>query len=231
MAADQDGKLNEDIFDALARLFGQMIGLAEAISAQFGVPMFCIKALRILDATMPMKELGQRMRCDPSFVTAIADALEERGLATREPNMTDRRVKNLVLSTEGLELKRLMEKEMVGRMPWSRALDMTERESFLALILKLIEAAVTEPASDADRPDTDESRPASSEAATPAGATASAPGTPAGPTPPAGPAAPADPTASAPGTPADATASSAATPNGGGRAGEVTVALDTASVG
>jgi DNA-binding MarR family transcriptional regulator len=138
--ADADGELDKEIFDAMAALIGQILTLGEAISEQFGVPMFCVKALHILDASMPMKELGQRMRCDPSFVTAIADALEQRGLATREPNTSDRRVKNLVLSTEGHEVKRQMEKDLMGRMPWSRAFDTADRETFLGLLRKLTAA-------------------------------------------------------------------------------------------
>ena len=54
---------------------------------------------------MTMKELGQRMGCDPSFVTTIADALEKHGLARREPSLRDRRSKNLVLTDEGATLR------------------------------------------------------------------------------------------------------------------------------
>ena len=32
-----------------------------------------------------MKELAQRMGCDASFVTTIADTLEKRGFLRREP--------------------------------------------------------------------------------------------------------------------------------------------------
>ena len=52
-----------------------------------------------------MKELGLRMGCDPSFVTTVADALEKRGLARREPSQRDRRSKNLVLTDEGVALR------------------------------------------------------------------------------------------------------------------------------
>jgi DNA-binding MarR family transcriptional regulator len=166
-AGDPPDNLDEAILDAMGTLLGQMLAEGEAISEEFGVPMFCVKALHILDAAMPMKELGQRMRCDPSFVTAIADALEKRGLATREPNTADRRVKNLVLSAAGLDLKRQMEKTMTGRMPWTRALDRSERLTFLALIRKLTEAEPNTAAT-------------STAATSTAGTTASSPATPSG---------------------------------------------------
>ncbi len=150
--ATGDDKLDHDILDALIKLFRQMLAQGEKIAERFGVPLFCIKALHVLDTSMAMKELGQRMECDPSFVTAIADTLEKLGLARREACAADRRVKNLVLSTEGIELKRQLEREMVATMPWSHGLDIGERESFLALILKLIEAAATDPATGASSP-------------------------------------------------------------------------------
>ena len=54
---------------------------------------------------MTMKELGQRMGCDPSFITTIADSLEKHGLARREPSLRDRRSKNIVLTPEGVTVR------------------------------------------------------------------------------------------------------------------------------
>ena len=44
-------------------------------------------------------------RYDASYVTTIADQLEERGLIERQPHPTDRRVKSLALTPEGLRLR------------------------------------------------------------------------------------------------------------------------------
>jgi DNA-binding MarR family transcriptional regulator len=92
-----------------------------------------------------MKDLGQRLRCDPSFVTAIADALEQRGLAKREPNPADRRIKNLALTDRGLEIKAAMEQETLGLMPWTKALDREEREQFLEFVRKMCNSLAAEP--------------------------------------------------------------------------------------
>jgi hypothetical protein len=89
---------------------------------------------------MAMKELGKRMHCDPSFVTLVADMLEKRGLARREPHPADRRVKNLVLTDDGLALKCKVEEELSSRMPWNLALSDEERAQLLALIRKMISA-------------------------------------------------------------------------------------------
>ncbi len=59
-----------------------------------------VKALLRLSGTRPtaMRELAAAFACDASYITAVVDALEERGLARREAHPTDRRVRTVVLS-------------------------------------------------------------------------------------------------------------------------------------
>ena len=89
---------------------------------------------------MTMKELGQRMACDPSFVTTVADALEKRGLARREPSQRDRRSKNLVLTPEGETVRARVLRELAARAPWCTALDTSERQCLLGLLRKMVGA-------------------------------------------------------------------------------------------
>ena len=130
-------KLDQDIADALSEFFTHMLERAEAVAREFGVPVFAVKALHQLDDPVTMKELSRRMRVDPSFVTMIADTLERHGLARREPNTADRRLKNLVLTPEGVELKARLEQAMLGRMPWCEAFDAEEKSSFLSMTRKM----------------------------------------------------------------------------------------------
>lgn len=51
----------------------------------------------------PLSELAGALQCDASYMTAIADRLEERGLAERRVSPRDRRVKELVLTPAGRE--------------------------------------------------------------------------------------------------------------------------------
>ena len=105
MAADgSTDQIDGDLIDALAELIGILVGRAEGIAHQLGVPGVFLKALHRLDCPMAMKDLGQRMHCDPSFVTSIADMLEQRGLATRESDPADRRVKRIALTPAGSTL-------------------------------------------------------------------------------------------------------------------------------
>ena len=130
-------KLDQDIFDAMTEFIAHLIQRGEQLSQRYQVPVSAMKALRRLDTPVAMKDLGQRLHCDPSFVTMIADVLEERGLAKRESNPADRRIKNLALTDRGLELKAAMEREVLGQMPWTHALDRSEREQFLELVRKM----------------------------------------------------------------------------------------------
>ena len=64
-------------------------------------------ALRLLDPDrpLPMSEIADRLVCDASNVTGIADRLEARGLVERRAG-EDRRVKTLALTPKGIEVRR-----------------------------------------------------------------------------------------------------------------------------
>ena len=131
---------NWEVADCCFELMGRIIRRGEALAQELGVPMPFVKALHILDSPLAMKELGKRMHCDASFVTLVADMLEKRGLARREPHQADRRVKNLVLTEDGIALKQKIEAEITARMPWNQALTCEERSQLLALIRKMLRA-------------------------------------------------------------------------------------------
>jgi len=144
----ENERLNQEIFSAFAVLISGFLATGQRLADQNEMPMFAVKALHWLDGGMAMKELGQRLRCDPSFVTTIADALEKRGLGRREPSAADRRIKNLVLTPEGRELKTRLERQMAGGMPWCRSLTLDERRTLLGLLQKM--AATAQEAAQAD---------------------------------------------------------------------------------
>jgi MarR family transcriptional regulator, organic hydroperoxide resistance regulator len=139
-------QLDSEILGAMGELIATLIGRSEQIAQRFGVPAFCLKALHVLESSMAMRDLGRQMHCDPSFVTAIADLLEKRGLARREASTADRRIKNLVLTQEGIGLREKVEREFIAHMPW-RVLDEQERACLLSLIRKMVqgEPAATGP--------------------------------------------------------------------------------------
>jgi DNA-binding MarR family transcriptional regulator len=141
--------VDRDIVNGLTDLVKRAGLISQSIADSFDIAPSDLLALFKLDEVMTMKELAKHMSCDASFVTTIADTLEKRGLARREPSLKDRRVKNLVLTPEGIAAKERMMRELALRMPWCYALNEKERHIFLALIQKML-AAGTEPAQQPD---------------------------------------------------------------------------------
>jgi DNA-binding MarR family transcriptional regulator len=98
-------------------LCGLVNGLAQQISdhlreraATLGLTSAQATALREMTGPMTMRELAERMSCEPSNATFVVDKLEKRGLIERHAHPTDRRAKQLVLTAEGNTLReRLLE--------------------------------------------------------------------------------------------------------------------------
>ena len=74
---------------------------------ELGLTFSQAHALRLLDPEkpLPMSSLAERLFCDASNVTGIADRLEARGLVERRSAEGDRRVKALTLTRDGVELR------------------------------------------------------------------------------------------------------------------------------
>src|SRR5919108_4359539 len=51
---------------------------------------------------VPMRDLADHWGCDASYVTSVADALEQRHLAERRPHPRDRRIKMIALTDQGI---------------------------------------------------------------------------------------------------------------------------------
>ncbi|MGX1675408.1 MarR family winged helix-turn-helix transcriptional regulator [Streptomyces sp. NPDC055400] len=67
-------------------------------------------ALREMTGPMTMRELAERMSCEPSNATFVIDKVEKLGLVERRAHPTDRRAKHLILTEEGAALReRLLE--------------------------------------------------------------------------------------------------------------------------
>jgi DNA-binding MarR family transcriptional regulator len=87
-----------------------------------------------------MSDLAESWGCDASYVTALADGLQERGLAERRPHPTDRRVRTIVLTPEG-RAKRERALELLAEPPSAfAALSSTEQRQLRDLLAKLVAA-------------------------------------------------------------------------------------------
>jgi DNA-binding MarR family transcriptional regulator len=96
-------------------------------------------ALHALDEPMSMSALADRLGIDASYVTTIADQLEERGLIERQPHLTDRRIKSLALTAEGRWLREKLADELWVDVPVLDALTTDERQELWRLLSRTAE--------------------------------------------------------------------------------------------
>jgi DNA-binding MarR family transcriptional regulator len=100
---DEAWALLRELLFAERRRFFEVAGEFELHPAQAGTLM------QLDDGPgLPMHEIATRLACDNSNVTGIVDRLEARGLVTRRPGEQDRRVKYVVLTPLGVEVREAM---------------------------------------------------------------------------------------------------------------------------
>jgi DNA-binding MarR family transcriptional regulator len=101
------GTAQQQAWRLMLGLFFEQRGRMLAVAQEFGLAPQQAFALMSLQADEPIKlsDLAAKLRCDNSNVTGIADRLEAAGLAERRQHPTDRRVKTLVLTARGSEVR------------------------------------------------------------------------------------------------------------------------------
>ena len=74
------------------------------VATELGLSQAGLRALLAIepDAPRPQRDLATAMNCDPSYVTAMVDDLEQAGYAIRRPSADDRRVKTVALTDAGI---------------------------------------------------------------------------------------------------------------------------------
>jgi DNA-binding MarR family transcriptional regulator len=92
------------------------------IAHKLGVTPSLLGALRFLEHPQTMGRMAELLHCDPSNVTGIVDALEDRNLAERKPSEVDRRVKVVELTVPGEKLRARSNEEMYKPPAWIESL-------------------------------------------------------------------------------------------------------------
>jgi DNA-binding MarR family transcriptional regulator len=90
------------LVNGLARQIGEHV---RERAATLGLTAAQATALRELNGPMTITELADRMSCEPSNATFVIDKLENQKLIERRPHPTDRRAKELVLTSAGAALR------------------------------------------------------------------------------------------------------------------------------
>ena len=91
--------------DIWTRLMGLFFCKRDAFFAELGAlhltPPHGHALLTLRNGPIRMRDMAEQMACDASYVTAVADRLEELGLAERRNAPDDRRARELVLTAKG----------------------------------------------------------------------------------------------------------------------------------
>lgn len=139
MAVVDDDRLGE-----ARRLAQLLVGAAELAKADFadtvtplGVPVHLARALLMLDSPAPMRELAAHLACDRSYVTGLADGLEERGLVTRVTG-TDRRIKLLALTDKGEAMRKEISAAVADRSLLLNRLTVSQRGDLARLLQSIL---------------------------------------------------------------------------------------------
>jgi DNA-binding MarR family transcriptional regulator len=110
-AADEAWELLRGLLFAERRRFFQAAAEFDLRPAQAGTLMQLDE-----EPGLPMHEIATRLACDNSNVTGLVDRLEARGLVARRPGEQDRRVKYVVLTPLGREVREAMSSKL-ARVP------------------------------------------------------------------------------------------------------------------
>lgn len=97
----------QEVAGMILSLAGRLQDNYAAHASGLGLTGAQIKVLMALrpGVGVPMRVLADRIRSDPSNLTGLVDKLEARGVLVRIPDRLDRRVKALVLTERGEELR------------------------------------------------------------------------------------------------------------------------------
>jgi MarR family transcriptional regulator, organic hydroperoxide resistance regulator len=133
----------EQAWRCMLDLFLAQRGRLLSVAHEFGLApqqAFAIKQLEP-DRALTMSELAQRLHCDNSNVTGIADRLEAAGLAERRPHPGDRRVKTLVLTERGAAVRGAYDARLGLVPPELQALSDEDAEQLLAIMRRATPAS------------------------------------------------------------------------------------------
>ncbi len=84
-----------------------------------------------------MSELAVILNCDRSNITGLVTRLERRGLVQRVSDPSDRRVKRLTLTGDGISCRAMLQSQLVTESPATAGLEPSERHALLTLVRKL----------------------------------------------------------------------------------------------
>jgi DNA-binding MarR family transcriptional regulator len=128
-----------DAWRLVAGLFFGRAGRAVEVAGSLGLTPGDMKTMLTIEPGEPkaMGTLAETLHCDASNVTWLVDRLEERGYVERRPHPTDRRVRTVALTREGVKARGKIEARLYEPPPEFDALTVAELETLRDILRKV----------------------------------------------------------------------------------------------
>ncbi len=130
----------EDAWALMGRLFWQLRPRMLRVAGEFGLSppqLFALKTLEP-DNPVPMSVLATALHCDNSNVTGLVDGLEAQGLVERRPSEHDRRVRMLVVTARGAQVRERIAEVMQEVPPELAALSAADQRALRDVLRKAL---------------------------------------------------------------------------------------------
>lgn len=106
------GGARAELTELMHRMGERMRRRFHEVVSEHGLTPPLYATLRELSEPIPMRLAAQRLACDASYITGLADRLEALGFVERRNDPDDRRVKQLAITGQGAEVRRQIDEAM-----------------------------------------------------------------------------------------------------------------------
>ena len=130
----------EDAWALMVELFWELRPRMIRIAGEFGLSppqLFALKALDP-DDPVPMSTLASALHCDNSNVTGLVDGLEAQGLVERRPDDHDRRVRMVVVTDRGAQVRTRLAEAMQEVPPELAALSAADQRALRDILQRAL---------------------------------------------------------------------------------------------
>ena len=130
-----------EVWQLLLKFFFAQRADLPTLAAEFELSPAQCHVLHLMepDRPIPMGRIAEALACDASNVTGLVDRLELRGLVRRQPASSDRRVKVLELTPEGVRLRSTVLERMTKPPASLDRLSVEEQRELLKILKRLLD--------------------------------------------------------------------------------------------
>ncbi|WP_406267487.1 MarR family transcriptional regulator [Streptomyces sp. NBC_00191] len=113
MATERTDPLTREVVELIGTVVARYYTEYEQAAAKHSLTGAQARVLGLLALEpLPMRQVAQTLKCEPSNITGIVDRLEARGLVERRPDPGDRRVKLGAPTEEGKDTARRLRESL-----------------------------------------------------------------------------------------------------------------------